>query len=47
MCVTDAKYFPFLPQVPPQAGQPIKFTVLESCDRIKQEFDYLQQQNNT
>ncbi|XP_019696094.1 transducin-like enhancer protein 4 isoform X4 [Harpegnathos saltator] len=35
------------PQVPPQPGQPIKFTVLESCDRIKQEFDYLQQQNNT
>ncbi|XP_011136964.1 protein groucho isoform X2 [Harpegnathos saltator] len=33
--------------VPPQPGQPIKFTVLESCDRIKQEFDYLQQQNNT
>ncbi|XP_042898495.1 transducin-like enhancer protein 4 isoform X1 [Parasteatoda tepidariorum] len=29
---------------PPQGGQPFKFTVAESCDRIKQEFDFLQTQ---
>ncbi|GFR28913.1 transducin-like enhancer protein 4 [Trichonephila clavata] len=29
---------------PPQAGQPFKFTVAESCDRIKEEFSFLQAQ---
>ncbi|XP_013169962.1 PREDICTED: protein groucho [Papilio xuthus] len=29
---------------PPQPGQPIKFTVGESCDRIKEEFNFLQAQ---
>ncbi|CAD7088209.1 unnamed protein product [Hermetia illucens] len=29
---------------PPQAGQPFKFTVVESCDRIKEEFNFLQAQ---
>lgn len=29
---------------PPQAGQPFKFTVTESCDRIKEEFGFLQAQ---
>ncbi|XP_018328388.1 transducin-like enhancer protein 4 isoform X2 [Agrilus planipennis] len=29
---------------PPQAGQPFKFTVSESCDRIKEEFNFLQAQ---
>ncbi|XP_013140303.1 PREDICTED: protein groucho-like [Papilio polytes] len=29
---------------PPQPGQPIKFTVAESCDRIKEEFNFLQAQ---
>ncbi|CAG9133173.1 unnamed protein product [Plutella xylostella] len=29
---------------PPQPGQQIKFTVGESCDRIKEEFNFLQAQ---
>ncbi|XP_066994084.1 transducin-like enhancer protein 4 isoform X2 [Anabrus simplex] len=29
---------------PPQPGQPFKFTVGESCDRIKEEFNFLQAQ---
>ncbi|XP_046599908.1 protein groucho isoform X2 [Neodiprion lecontei] len=29
---------------PPQPGQPFKFTVVESCDRIKEEFSFLQAQ---
>ncbi|XP_070173096.1 transducin-like enhancer protein 4 [Littorina saxatilis] len=29
---------------PPQPGQPFKFTVTESCDRIKEEFGFLQAQ---
>ncbi|KAF8794881.1 Transducin-like enhancer protein 1 like protein [Argiope bruennichi] len=32
------------PGPPPQAGQPFKFTVAESCDRIKEEFSFLQAQ---
>lgn len=34
----------FLLQVPSGPGQPYKFTVLETCDRIKEEFNYVQQQ---
>ncbi|KAJ8672602.1 hypothetical protein QAD02_003861, partial [Eretmocerus hayati] len=30
--------------VPPQSTQPFKFTVIESCDRIKEEFNFLQAQ---
>ncbi|XP_043474524.1 protein groucho-like isoform X2 [Leptopilina heterotoma] len=30
--------------VPPQPGQPFKFTVIEGCDRIKDEFNFLQAQ---
>ncbi|KRY69696.1 Transducin-like enhancer protein 3, partial [Trichinella pseudospiralis] len=29
---------------PPQTGQPFKFTVVEACDRIKEEFNFLQAQ---
>ncbi|XP_032794507.2 transducin-like enhancer protein 1 [Daphnia magna] len=29
---------------PPQPGQPFKFTINESCDRIKEEFSFLQAQ---
>ncbi|XP_011262108.2 protein groucho isoform X1 [Camponotus floridanus] len=29
---------------PPQPGQPFKFTIGESCDRIKEEFNFLQTQ---
>merc|ERR1712106_65652 len=29
---------------PPQPGQPFKFTVSESCDRMKEEFNFLQAQ---
>ncbi|XP_014602179.1 PREDICTED: protein groucho-1-like isoform X2 [Polistes canadensis] len=32
---------------PPQPGQPFKFTVNESCDRIKEEFSFLQAQYHT
>ncbi|KAG8188264.1 hypothetical protein JTE90_018850 [Oedothorax gibbosus] len=32
------------PGPPPAAGQPFKFTVAETCDRIKEEFSYLQAQ---
>ncbi|KAL2717841.1 transducin-like enhancer protein 4 isoform X1 [Vespula squamosa] len=35
---------PFLFQGPPQPGQPFKFSVSESCDRIKEEFSFLQAQ---
>jgi len=31
-------------QGPHQSGQPFKFTVSESCDRIKEEFSFLQAQ---
>ena len=31
-------------QGPHQPGQPFKFTVTESCDRIKEEFSFLQAQ---
>ncbi|XP_014209105.1 protein groucho isoform X2 [Copidosoma floridanum] len=29
---------------PPQSNQPFKFTILETCDRIKEEFNFLQNQ---
>ncbi|CAG2102503.1 unnamed protein product, partial [Medioppia subpectinata] len=29
---------------PPQAGQGFKFTVTETCERIKEEFNFLQAQ---
>ncbi|XP_076323002.1 transducin-like enhancer protein 4 isoform X2 [Tachypleus tridentatus] len=29
---------------PPQGGQPFKFTVADSCDRVKEEFSFLQTQ---
>ncbi|UXI16104.1 collagen type iv alpha-3-binding protein [Sarcoptes scabiei] len=32
------------PGPPPQSGQPFKFTIVESCDRIKEEFNFLQTQ---
>ncbi|KAL3228062.1 hypothetical protein MRX96_003985 [Rhipicephalus microplus] len=32
------------PGPPAQAGQPFKFTVSETCDRIKEEFNFLQAQ---
>lgn len=32
------------PQPPLQPGQPFKFSVLEICDRIKEEFQFLQAQ---
>lgn len=36
---------PFFFQAPHQPGQPgFKFTVAESCDRIKDEFQFLQAQ---
>lgn len=31
-------------QGPPQPNQPYKFTILENCDRIKEEFNFLQTQ---
>lgn len=31
-------------QGPHQPGQPFKYTVAESCDRIKEEFSFLQAQ---
>uniref|UniRef100_A0A7N6BIB6 TLE family member 4, transcriptional corepressor n=1 Tax=Anabas testudineus TaxID=64144 RepID=A0A7N6BIB6_ANATE len=37
-------YPPARHPVPHQPGQPFKFTVTESCDRIKEEFQFLQQQ---
>ncbi|VDO05112.1 unnamed protein product [Rodentolepis nana] len=36
--------YPNRPPVPSGPGQPYKFTVLETCDRIKEEFNYVQQQ---
>lgn len=40
------KYFfsLFFTQGPPQPNQPYKFTILENCDRIKEEFNFLQTQ---
>lgn len=38
------KTFFFFLQGPPQPAQPFKFTVVESCDRIKEEFNFLQAQ---
>uniref|UniRef100_A0A452QA28 Groucho/TLE N-terminal Q-rich domain-containing protein n=1 Tax=Ursus americanus TaxID=9643 RepID=A0A452QA28_URSAM len=32
------------PQTPLQSGQPFKFSILEICDRIKEEFQFLQAQ---
>ncbi|KAJ8672619.1 hypothetical protein QAD02_003878, partial [Eretmocerus hayati] len=32
------------PRGPPQPGQQFKFTIPESCDRIKEEFNFLQAQ---
>ncbi|GLV31695.1 groucho [Carabus blaptoides fortunei] len=37
-------YSPTAKEGPPQPGQPFKFTVGESCDRIKEEFNFLQAQ---
>ncbi|MEQ2271311.1 Transducin-like enhancer protein 4 [Xenotaenia resolanae] len=37
-------YPPARHPVPHQPGQPFKFTVTESCDRIKEEFQFLQAQ---
>lgn len=34
-------------QAPHQPSQPFKFTVAESCDRIKEEFSFLQAQYHT
>lgn len=31
-------------QGPPQPTQPFKFTVTENCERIKEEFNFLQAQ---
>lgn len=36
--------FCYLLQGPHQPGQPFKFTVAESCDRIKEEFSFIQAQ---
>lgn len=36
--------YPNRPPGPHQPGQPFKFTVAESCDRIKEEFSFLQAQ---
>lgn len=38
--------FPNRIQGPHQSNQPFKFTVTESCDRIKEEFSYLQAQHH-
>ncbi|XP_042177173.1 transducin-like enhancer protein 4 [Oncorhynchus tshawytscha] len=40
----DSSAPPALLPVPHQPGQPFKFTVSESCDRIKEEFQFLQAQ---
>ncbi|XP_034241748.1 protein groucho-like isoform X4 [Thrips palmi] len=46
--LNDAAVQPAIPisrtNGPPQPGQPFKFTVGESCDRIKEEFQFLQAQ---
>lgn len=46
LIIFRVNWFSFvLPQgPPPAAGQPFKFTVAETCDRIKEEFSYLQAQ---
>jgi groucho len=36
--------YPNRHQGPPQPGQPFKFTVTETCERIKEEFNFLQAQ---
>lgn len=36
--------YPNRPPAPPPPGQPFKFTIGESCDRIKEEFNFLQAQ---
>lgn len=42
---TPVVSYPFTVQAPHQPGQPgFKFTVAESCDRIKDEFQFLQAQ---
>uniref|UniRef100_A0A8C2YJN2 TLE family member 4, transcriptional corepressor n=1 Tax=Chinchilla lanigera TaxID=34839 RepID=A0A8C2YJN2_CHILA len=38
------KYFIVILQAPHQPAQPFKFTISESCDRIKEEFQFLQAQ---
>lgn len=38
------KYFIVVLQAPHQPAQPFKFTISESCDRIKEEFQFLQAQ---
>lgn len=43
-CSTEWSVCIRLFQGPPQPGQPFKFTVGESCDRIKEEFNFLQAQ---
>ncbi|THD21822.1 Tle2 protein [Fasciola hepatica] len=35
------------PPAPPGPGPSYKFTVVETCDRIKEEFNYIQQQNHS
>ncbi|KAF8563514.1 hypothetical protein P879_07973 [Paragonimus westermani] len=35
------------PSAPPGPGTSYKFTVVETCDRIKEEFNYIQQQNHS
>ncbi|KAF6778138.1 hypothetical protein AHF37_02432 [Paragonimus kellicotti] len=35
------------PSAPPGSGTSYKFTVVETCDRIKEEFNYIQQQNHS
>lgn len=37
-------FLPLCPQGPPQPNQQFKFTIAESCDRIKEEFNFLQSQ---
>lgn len=44
--IKSCKYLNYIIQGPPQGGggQPVKFTVVEACERIKEEFNYLQAQ---
>ncbi|CAH8622858.1 unnamed protein product [Dicrocoelium dendriticum] len=39
--------FPNRPAAPPGSGSSYKFTVAETCERIKEEFNYIQQQNHS
>ncbi|KAA3672392.1 uncharacterized protein DEA37_0008767, partial [Paragonimus westermani] len=41
------KMFSSRPSAPPGPGTSYKFTVVETCDRIKEEFNYIQQQNHS